>query len=278
MKQESKRRNLTTVERERIVQLNIVNSDKSLLGYILIKYLQFNADNKLNSQNELYQTYDDIRNGLMTGIGDNALRAQLKRLVEGGYITYTYKGIEGDKNYRKAIHLSVTDKTINSIMGDDNELKATSKEKYELLQEVRYSNKTKKVFKPEVFNTKTKKANPIIKPVVKPTDELVGLNPTKPIEEPAKIKEPLKEPLNNSEDIRLDLDEDLLDGRTKAKAIIENKKGNPTIKNYLDKLKITNYDVHYLLSSDYIDGSDKDLDDKKRILNLIADNLVKVHI
>ena len=273
MKQESKRRNLTSIERERIVQLNIVNSDKSLLGYILTKYLQFNADNKLNSQNELYQTYDDIRNGLMTGIGDNALRAQLKRLVKGGYITYTYKGIEGDKMYRKAIHLSVTNKTINSIMGDDKELKATSKEKYELLQEVRYSNKTKKVFKPEVFNTKTKKANPIIKPVVKPTDELVGLNPTKPIEEPAKEIEEPTEPVNSYEDIR-DLDENL-DNRAKAKAIIASK-ANPKIKDYLDKLKLTNYDIMFLLSNDYLEGSDKDSDDKKRILNLMVDNLIKI--
>lgn len=276
MKQESKRRNLTSVERERIVQLNIVNSDKSLLGYILIKYLQFNADNMLNSQNELYQTYDDIRNGLMTGIGDNALRAQLKRLVEGDYITYAYKGIEGDSYFRKAIHLSVTNKTINSIMGDDKELKATSNEKYELLQKVRYRNKVKKVFTPEVFKTKVKKANPIIKPVVKSTDELVGLNPTKPIEEPAKIKEPLKEPLNSYEDIR-ELDEDLLDNRAKAKAIIASK-ANPKIKDYLDKLKLTNYDIMFLLSSGYVDGSNKDLDDKKRILNLVANNLIKVHI
>lgn len=156
-KQLTNRRNLTTIERERIVQLQDVNSsDKSLLGHLIIKYLQFNAENKLNSEGEFYQTYDDIRNAMMSCITDNPLRAQLKRLTKVGYITYQYKGIESDKLHRKAIHLTVTDKAINAIMGDNTEFNSNPKDKYEILQKVRYKYKEKKEFTPEVFSNKNK--------------------------------------------------------------------------------------------------------------------------
>ena len=157
-KQLTNRRNLTTIERERIVQLQDVNSsDKSLLGHLIIKYLQFNAEGKLNAKGEFWQTYDDIRNAMMSCITDNPLRAQLKRLTKAGYITYQYKGIESDKLYRKAIHLTVTDKAINAIMGDNAEFNSSTKDKYEILQKVRYKHKEKKEFTPEVFINKNKK-------------------------------------------------------------------------------------------------------------------------
>lgn len=268
MKNLKQRRNLTAIERERLIQLDDVkSSDIQLLGHILIKYLQFNSDNDLNSKGEFWQNYDDIRNNMMSKTNDKAIREQLKRLVEGDYITYCYKGIEGDDKYRKAIHLSITDKTIDLIMGDDHEL--NSKDKYSILQEVRYKNKEKKVFTPEVFKTKTKmkKASPIIKPVVKPTEkhaeQTVEDNTTKPIEEPTKEIKPLKTSPNHFDD-----------NRAKAKAIINNK-NNPKIKDYLDKLKLTNYDIHFLLSNDYIDGSNRELDKRKNILNLIANNLIE---
>ena len=107
------RRNLNIIERERIVHLkDILNTDKFLFNFIIVKYLQLNADDNLNSKGEFYQTYDDIRNSMVTGLNDKTIREQLKRLTSSGYITYKYKSIENDLRRRKAIHLGVTSKTI----------------------------------------------------------------------------------------------------------------------------------------------------------------------
>ena len=107
---------LNREQREKIVHLeDVLNSDKSLLGCIIINYMQHLHNNSLSSKGEYIQSYAEMRNDLITGYNKKTLRAQLKRLVKGGYITYEYKAVKHMPYSEWAIHLSATDKALQLI-------------------------------------------------------------------------------------------------------------------------------------------------------------------
>ena len=216
-----------------------------ILILLINKMLYYNNTNKLlNNDGEFYKPREEMKMDI--GIAPDTITNNLKKLQKAGWLVFENKPIKNNK-FKWSLHFLLDTEKIENEILENGEVNLNDKY-WELRRDYTPNNKTKS----------DKKANPI-KRVVKPTEN----------------KEPLKEPLNSYEDIQ-ELDETLYN-RAKAKSIIANK-NNPNIKDYLDKLKLTNYDIHYLLSSDYVDGSDKDLDDKKRILNLVADNLIEVHI
>lgn len=237
-----------------------------ILILLINKMLYFNNTNKLlNNDGEFYKPREEMKMDI--GIAPDTITNNLKKLQKAGWLVFENKPIENNK-FRWSLHFLLNTEKIENEILENGEVNLNNKY-WELRGDYTPNNKTKS----------DKKANPI-KPVVKskekPTEQNVEDNTVELIEEPTEEIKPLKEPLKRPEDIRQGLDEKL-DNRAKAKAIIANKT-NPKINDYLDKLKLTNYDIHFLLSSDYVDGSDGELDDKKRILNLIVDNLVKVHI
>lgn len=232
-----------------------------ILILLINKMFYFNSNDKLlNEKGEFYKTREEMRMDI--GVTPDTITNNLKRLQKKGWLEFQNKPIENNK-FRWSLHFLLNIEKIENEILENGEVNLNNKY-WELRGDYTPNNKTKS----------DKRANPIkpvVKPAEKPTDKIVGLNTIESIEEPIKEIKPLKEPVKRSED----LDENRAKTRAKAKAIIDSK-SNPNIKNYLDKLKLTNYDIHYLLSSDYVDGSDKDLDDKKRILNLMVDNLIEV--
>ena len=242
-----------------------------ILILLINKMLYFNNTNKLlNNDGEFYKPREEMKMDI--GIAPDTITNNLKKLQKAGWLVFENKPIENNK-FRWSLHFLLNTEKIENEILENGEVNLNDKY-WELRGDYTPNNKTKS----------DKKANPIIKPVVnskeKPTDEIVGLNTVESIEEPTKEIKPLKSSLKRSEDIKRELDEKLdnrAKARAKAKAIIANKT-NPKIKDYLDKLKLTNYDIHFLLSKDYLDGSNKELDDKKKILNLMVDNLIEVHI
>lgn len=214
-------------------------TEENILIHLYTKFLSFNF-------REFHQRKFDIQ----VGVGsytDITIMRNLDSLEKKGYFTQEFKQVKG-KNYNRT-HFIINIEKMNEFMTTGDDLKPENFSN--LIENLRREHE---VVKANPINTK--------KTIEKSTDE---------IEEPT-------EPLKRSEDIRRELDETLdekLENRAKAKAIIASK-ANPKIEDYLDKLKLTNYDIHYLLSNDYVDGSDGELDDKKRILNLVADNLIKI--
>ena len=130
------------------------------------------------------------------------------------------------------------------------------------------------------------KANPIN--VKKPTDEIVGLNTIEPIEEPTKEIEEPTEPVKRSEDIRRDLDETKIN-KTKIKTDMRNEKNlemceearllteykdKVGLKNVFHDLDLTVDVVNYLYSSEYIEGVDIKMDDKKASVDVIINQKI----
>ena len=245
---------LDTIEKRKLITLNLTDRSQPILAHLIEKYIYFFNSTLLNSKGEFYQSYDDIALGVISNLSYHLMKKSLDELTEKGYITRVLKTPEGAKTNIPKYHFILNYDKLDEILISPEEYKLPNKKKYEMQQDIKY------------------KATPT-KPAVKSTEEITEVKTVESIQEPTEIKEPLKEPVKRSED----LDENRAKTRAKAKAIIDSK-SNPKIKDYLDKLRLTNYDIHYLLSSDYVDGSDKDLDDKKRILNLMVDNLIEVHI
>ena len=230
-----------------------------ILILLINKMLYFNNTNKLlNNDGEFYKPREEMKMDI--GIAPDTITNNLKKLQKAGWLVFENKPIENNK-FRWSLHFLLNTEKIENEILENGEVNLNDKY-WELRGDYTPNNKTKS----------DKKTNPI-KPITKPTDELVGLNTVESIQESTKEIKPIKTSIKRSEDIR-DLDENL-DNRAKAKAIIANK-NNPKINDYLEKLKLTNYDIMFLLSDGYTDGSNKDLDDKKRILNLVANNLIEV--
>ena len=236
---------------------------EDILILLINKMLYYNSnDELLNEFGEFYKPREEMRWDI--GIQVDTITNNLKKLQKAGWLEFENKPIKNNK-IRCSLHFILNTEKIEKEILETGEVNLNNKY-WEL----------RGAYTPNNISKSDKKANPtkpIIKTKEKSTDELVGLNAIESIEEPIKQIEEPTEPLKRSEDIR-DLDENL-DNRAKAKAIIANK-NNPKINDYLEKLKLTNYDIMFLLSDGYTDGSNKDLDDKKRILNLVANNLIEV--
>lgn len=267
------RRNLNIIERERIVHLkDILNTDKFLFNFIIVKYLQLNADDNLNSKGEFYQTYDDIRNSMVTGLNDKTIREQLKRLTSSGYITYKYKSIENDLRRRKAIHLGVTSKTINLIISTDEESNLSSKQKYELLQEVRYSYKEKKEFTPEVFNTK--KPNPTKESVLSDSKDFKSSDELEPTKKETTQPEPPKEATEPIKVVQWMTFENNNVNNDKIELFIKHL-DNPKVKAMLKDLNVSTDDIRYYYSGGYKRGLKKYKDNIKDSLDIIHNQILQ---
>lgn len=244
---------------------------ENILIHLYIKFLTF-------GMREFHQRKFDIQVGIGS-YAEKTIGRNLNSLEKKGYFTSEFKLVKGKQDRRT--HFIINIEKMNEFMTTGDDLKPENFSN--LIENLRREH--------EVV-----KANPINikKPSENSTDELVGLNPIKPIEEPVKEIEPLKTSLKRPNIIRRDLDEKLDENKTKinkqkTKTDMRNEKNSEMcaeasllveykdkigLKNVFHDLDLTVDVVNYLYSSEYTEGADRKLDDKKASVDVILNQKI----
>ena len=77
---------LDTIEVRKIITLDLGFLSEMIYNHLIEKYIYFFNKKELNSLNEFYQTYDDIRIGVKGSVSDYLIRKELDNLISRGYI------------------------------------------------------------------------------------------------------------------------------------------------------------------------------------------------
>lgn len=237
---------------------------ENILIHLYIKFLAFGF-------REFHQRKFDIQVGIGS-YAEKTIGRNLDSLEKKGYFSSEFKQVKGKQDRRTHFIINIDKMNEFLTVGDDLKPENFSI----LIENLRREH--------EVV-----KANPINieEPTENSTEEITEVNAIESIGEPIKIKEPLKEPVNSYEDVR-ELDEDLLD-KIKTKKEMRNEKNLEMceearllteykdkigLKNVFHDLDLTVDVVNYLYSSEYTEGVDIKLDDKKASIDVIINQKI----
>ena len=266
----SKRKTKTLTPYEKYkVMCEIKNPiQENILIHLYIKFLAF-------GMREFHQRKFDIQ----VGIGSYALKTigrNLDSLEKKGYFKTEFKLVKGKQDRRTHFIINIEKMNEFLTVGDDLNPENFSN----LIENLRREHE---VVKPNPINVK--------KPSENHTEEITEVKTVESIEEPTEEIKPLKEPVNSYEDIR-ELDKDLDEtkiNKTKTKKEMRNErnlemceearllteyKDKINLKNIFHDLDLTVDVVNYLYSSEYIEGVDRKLDDKKASIDVIINQKI----
>lgn len=261
-------KNLTVFEKYKIQSSFKSPIEGLILTHLYTKFLYFKFK-------EFNQRKFDIKVGI-GNFSENTITNNLKSLEKKGYFTSEFKQVKG-KNYNR-LHFNINLDKMNEFLSTGDDLKPENFSM--LIENLRRENE---VVKDNPIN--------IEEPTENHTDELVGLNTIESIQEPTKQIEEPTEPLNSYEDIRRDLDENLYETKINKTKIKEMRNNNNSemceqakllteykdkigLKNVFHDLDLTVDTVNYLYSSQYIEGVDRKLDDKKASIDVIINQKI----
>lgn len=266
----SKRKTKTLTPYEKYkVMCEIKNPiQENILIHLYIKFLAF-------GMREFHQRKFDIQVGIGS-YAEKTIGRNLDSLEKKGYFSSEFKQVKG-KNYNRT-HFIINIDKMNEFMTTGDDLKPENFSN--LIENLRREHE---VVKSNPINIK--------KPTEKHADDIVGLKDIESIQEPIKQIEPLKEPLNSYEDVTRELDEKLDKtkiNKTKIKEMRNNNnlemceearlltefKDKIGLKNVFHDLDLTVDVVNYLYSSEYIEGADRKLDDKKASIDVIINQKI----
>lgn len=248
----SKRRSktLTPFEKYKIMCTLKSPIEVLILAHLYTKFLHFDMK-------EFHQRKFDIQVGT-SNYSENTITNNLNSLEKKGYFTSEFKTVQG-KQYKR-LHFNINLEKMNEFLTTGEELNPKNFSK--LIETLRR----------EIEDIKP---NPYTKSIeVDNNDELdeKTTNPTKTIENNTATTEPAvehiepdevtDEPINPNKEIN------------KAQLLIENK-DNPNLRPIFNDLRLSNDDIYYLYSSDYIVGNNKKMDSKKETLDIVINHKIK---
>lgn len=133
---------LDTIEKRKLITLNLTDRSQPILAYLIEKYIYFFNSNLLNSKGEFYQSYDDITLGIISKLSYHLMKKSLDELTEKGYITRVLKTPEGAKTNIPKYHFILNFDKLNDILISTEEFNLPNSKKYEMQQDIKYNHNT----------------------------------------------------------------------------------------------------------------------------------------